>query len=758
LTAPAASPTSAVADSAAAATSAAEASTAPTPPPAAVAGHVVPATAEPPVVDEPMVRHAAALRFKYRRPGGLVRIPVEQVGFHPKNRDGQPPNGSRCMELFKEILDVGFDTEESNNGGIVVEARPGSTEVHEFNREACDGDPYHVPVVTGWIAYGSLSHSHLHQVLRNIRGGGPCNIPEVSELGKYSLPKLRAEDAGFYLAAETGLLWDILSSAIEDEEPDGCAIIQAAMNAKNTMFLMRHEMQALAALVQYTHASAVAERALSLDAARRKLKATCPEFASDPNFLDLYRFVIDLGSGAASFLPDLRSFHERFVDPKVRRLRLIDFAAMNLFPSEMPYLKVAGIKFAYACDVKHVRQGFCEAVSAKGVRGALATAGLKAVAGEADGLLDFFHRCCLPDGQADGSSSAVAGKNKSTRTKFLGNLDKDVFAILLGTLSEAPRRVKLLDACGHAYLQMLQLFPGASFPSYPHALPAAVAAGPTAGNAVSKADVLVPLVIDFVDGKPVTQQASVVEGVRLERFHWSAFMETAEAARPLDEEAIRSVVVGALSTLRRHQEGGGEDMHILRGGEQKALRVVAARDIKKGQLKIAPLVNHPMRIVAHCQQGWAPQVVVRHGGQRTTMHLTGTASFPAIRQGTLARSMDEWAAASAVADGGALFGDHEWKANNFPWPFWAIKRGESAEGTNCSFVEYTINTVHTNTADEKAVDVFEVVVPVIVNHHDISKGTELIAHWPGSTAAPKRKDPKLTVSTWVQQANKKTKH
>jgi hypothetical protein len=431
---------------------------------------------------------------------------------------------------------------------------------------------------------------------------------------------------------------------------------------------------------------------------------------------------------------------------------------MNQFPSEMPYLKVAGIKFAYACDVKHVRQGFCEAVSAKGVRGALATAGLKAVAGEADGLLDFFHRCCLPDGQADGSSSAVAGKNKSTRTKFLGNLDKDVFAILLGTLSEAPRRVKLLDACGHAYLQMLQLFPGASFPSYPHALPAAVAAGPTAGNAVSKADVLVPLVIDFVDGKPVTQQASVVEGVRLERFHWSAFMETAEAARPLDEEAIRSVVVGALSTLRRHQEGGGEDMHILRGGEQKALRVVAARDIKKGQLKIAPLVNHPMRIVAHCQQGWAPQVVVRHGGQCTTMHLTGTASFPAIRQGTLARSMDEWAAASAVADGGALFGDHEWKANNFPWPFWAIKRGESAEGTNCSFVEYTINTVHTNTADEKAVDVFEVVVPVIVNHHDISKGTELIAHWPGSTAAPKRKDPKLTVSTWVQQANKKTKH
>ena len=230
-----------------------------------------------------MVRRAAAYRIKYRREGGLVRIPVEQVGFHPTNRDGQPPNGSWCMELFKEILDVGFDAEESDNGGIVVEARPGSRAVHDFNREACDGDPFHVPVVTGWIAFGSLSHSHLHQTLCNIRGGGVCTVEVASEAGKYSLVKLRAANPSFSRAAETGLLWDILSSAIEDEEPDGCAIIQAAMNAKNSLFLMRHEMQALAALVQYTHSAAVAARALSLDSARRKLKATCPDFASDPN-------------------------------------------------------------------------------------------------------------------------------------------------------------------------------------------------------------------------------------------------------------------------------------------------------------------------------------------------------------------------------------------------------------------------------------------------------------------------------------------
>jgi len=372
--------------------------------------------------------------------------------------------------LFKTILDAGFDAEESDSGGIVVEARPGSRAVHDFNREACDADPFHATVVTGCIAYGSLSHSRLHQVLRNIRGGGYCIVPEVSESGKYSLAKLRSVDPPFARAAETGLLWEILSSAIEDEEPDGCAIIQAAMNAKKSMFLMRHEMQALAALVHYTAASAVAERALSLDAVRQKLIATCPEFAGDPNFLELYRFVIDLGSGAASFLPDLRSFHELFVDPKVRRIRLIDFAAVNQFPAEMPYLKVAGIKYAYACEARFVRHGFCKALSAKGIRDALSTAGLKALAGDADWLLDFFHRRCLPNGPAGGSASAVAGpaspavagKNNSMRTKFLGNLDADVFGILLKQLSVARRRAALVDSCGHAYLRMVFFFRGSA--------------------------------------------------------------------------------------------------------------------------------------------------------------------------------------------------------------------------------------------------------------------------------------------------------
>ena len=62
---------------------------------------------------EPLTRQAAAFRVKYRRAGGLICFPLQQVGFHPQNRNGQPPNGERCAGLCEDILALGFDREEA---------------------------------------------------------------------------------------------------------------------------------------------------------------------------------------------------------------------------------------------------------------------------------------------------------------------------------------------------------------------------------------------------------------------------------------------------------------------------------------------------------------------------------------------------------------------------------------------------------------------------------------------------------------------
>ena len=745
--------------------------------PPAVAGQALPAKVplEPGL---PMIRKAAALREKYRI-GCAVRIPVEQVGFHPKNRDGQPPNGSRCNELFKQILAVGFDAEDADSGGIVVEAVPG---VHEFNLEACTGDPYHAPAAAaGKIAYGSLSHSHLHQILKNIRGGGPCDTVSVATGGRHCLTKLRTMDPAFARAVDTGLLWEVLSSAIEVEEPGGSAIIQAAMNAKNNMSMVRHEMQAVAALVTYTNTSALAELALSFDAARSALNATCPEFAADPDFLAMYRFVLDLGAGVASFLPDLRAFHGKFVDPKLRRVRLSDFAAVNLWPDNMPHMKVAGVKAAYACDPKALRGGFCEALSSKSVREVMGNDEAADIAAQAEKLLAFFHISCLPTSVAVVSDAVVSARLKADRIKFLGSIDKDVYRLVAAPTSVfsdfVGRRVAVINICAEEYVRMLALFPGVSMPNFPEELPGI--ALPTALSGAAEAaegKPLAPKVLQFdKTGTPLNHQDSIIRGPMVEQFAWHTFMSSEEATKPLCEELARSTIMQAIGALARWaggdhggdvRGGGGQpwtELQITKGGEASGFRVRAGCDVPQaGGLVIVPLVNHSMRVMATCSQGWAPEVTVsRPGLLSRTMYLCVTSSFPSSRATAPVRSMDEWdakVAAAVAADGTGAFGDHDWKKTHFPWPFWSARRSELEPGTNCSLQPLPIAAAVTASAkgiiDEAFVDTFEVVLPVIVNTAPLKKGDELLVFWPSRHASNKRQS-KLTKITWADQTGKK---
>ncbi|MCP4241799.1 MAG: hypothetical protein GY772_14660 [bacterium] len=259
-----------------------------------------------------IMARAAAFRVKYRMSSALTRIPVEQVGFHPCNRDGQPPNGERCLELCRAILEMGYDACEADSAGVVVAAVPGSEEILRFNREACSGDDLLADVRVPFLGYGSLSHSHLNQIMKNIKAGVAGRIPQIcGRDGGFSVERLRAVDAPFASACDGGLPWEILGSAIVVEEPEACTIIQAALNSKNGLYLVAHEMQALAALSRICFTFAVAERHLSFEAARAKFCETMPAFARDPNFADLFRFVVDLGASAGPFLQDLRDFHEK---------------------------------------------------------------------------------------------------------------------------------------------------------------------------------------------------------------------------------------------------------------------------------------------------------------------------------------------------------------------------------------------------------------------------------------------------------------
>ena len=58
------------------------------------------------------------------------------IGARPDHRDGHAPSGSRCVELTVKILSVGFDAVEVGSNGVLVEQKPGSTDIRDANSRA----------------------------------------------------------------------------------------------------------------------------------------------------------------------------------------------------------------------------------------------------------------------------------------------------------------------------------------------------------------------------------------------------------------------------------------------------------------------------------------------------------------------------------------------------------------------------------------------------------------------------------------------
>ena len=161
---------------------------------------------------------------------------------------------------------MGYDAVETDSNGVIVEQKPGSTHIRDANARIADGDELLAPTLDGQIGFDPLSHSSLNQLLRNIHErclvipdsksveveGLQQSASAVAEddplfrivdaAGRLSPELLEQVDPEFATAVHGGLRWAMLSYSIEDEEPDGCAVIQAALNAKNGLFMVCHEM------------------------------------------------------------------------------------------------------------------------------------------------------------------------------------------------------------------------------------------------------------------------------------------------------------------------------------------------------------------------------------------------------------------------------------------------------------------------------------------------------------------------------------
>ena len=113
-----------------------------------------------------------------------------------------------------------------------------------------------------------------------------------------------------------------MSWKIEEEE-DGISSVQAGLNDRAAAQMMEHEMQCIRQLAKYCEAEANAAGEVNSGAVRSRLIAVgASALAESPGFLHLFRFVIEQGGNDAdAVLAPLYEYHERFVNPSMRRLR-----------------------------------------------------------------------------------------------------------------------------------------------------------------------------------------------------------------------------------------------------------------------------------------------------------------------------------------------------------------------------------------------------------------------------------------------------
>ena len=66
------------------------------------------------------------------------------------------------------------------------------------------------------------------------------------------------------------------------------------------------------------------------------MRSELAEYANEPEFIDFFEFVVNIGVLNAPFLPHLLEFAKHFVDSKKRQMRLQVFAMVNKLPRACP--------------------------------------------------------------------------------------------------------------------------------------------------------------------------------------------------------------------------------------------------------------------------------------------------------------------------------------------------------------------------------------------------------------------------------------
>jgi hypothetical protein len=184
--------------------------------------------------------------------------------------------------------------------------------------------------------------------------------------GRWSMNAVAAKDQNFQELVQTGLRMEVLSWKILVEEPGACSLISQALSKSNTLALRTSEITALAAAAgAVAIVQAEKEISLSFEAVKERVRDELDIWVLDPEFIDLFEFVVTMGGQTAGFIAEPLEFAATFVDSKQRQLRLSAFAMVNKMLAQTPRSKIAVLMRAYR---KPPNRPWCPCLNRSGLR------------------------------------------------------------------------------------------------------------------------------------------------------------------------------------------------------------------------------------------------------------------------------------------------------------------------------------------------------------------------------------------------------
>jgi len=315
---------------------------------------------------------AMAWKVKYRRTfqtaGNTVsyktRISWDRLGVHKDNRGSLFPQVNTLKDLANAIFTMGFCLEEADHMGVSVETEDGDVEPHQWNQQHVTGVDELQPCfpLEAVIDRLFLTHTHLGVVVKAFTAAAPWHLEPATvgpdsymalcdANGNLSLDALANHPNGaeFGPLVSLGYCCEVLAAKIQTEEPSACRVIAAAYNMKNEVALQATELQALECLT--SEISARTSSALSAEVSFNSVKASVMAelniLASDPDLIELFDLIVGLGARHASYLAGFMRFGSKFVNQKLRRMRLSGYKVVNEIDDDFPKSKVAVLKFFY---------------------------------------------------------------------------------------------------------------------------------------------------------------------------------------------------------------------------------------------------------------------------------------------------------------------------------------------------------------------------------------------------------------------------